>query len=78
MIGTRVNNRYQIDGELGQGGMGTVYKGFDSTLERDVAIKMMTETRLGTEGRNRLLHEAKAIAKLSHLNIITVFDAGEF
>jgi predicted Ser/Thr protein kinase len=78
LIGTRVNNRYQIDGELGQGGMGTVYKGFDSTLERDVAIKMMTETRLGTEGRNRLLHEAKAIAKLSHLNIITVFDAGEF
>jgi hypothetical protein len=78
MIGTRIHDRYQIDSEIGQGGMGTVYKGFDTMLERDIAIKMMTETRLGTEGRNRLLQEAKAVAQFSHPNIITVHDAGEY
>jgi ABC-type oligopeptide transport system substrate-binding subunit/predicted Ser/Thr protein kinase len=78
MIGTRVNNRYQIDCELGQGGMGTVFKGYDSILERDVALKMLTDSGLGTQGRSRLVQEAKAIAKLSHPNIITVFDVGEY
>jgi len=78
MIGTKILDRYRIDSELGQGGMGTVYKGYDTTLERDIAIKILTESRLGTEGRNRLLQEAKAIAKLSHPNIITVHDAGEY
>jgi len=78
MIGTRINERYRIDSELGQGGMGTVYKGFDNALEREVAVKMMTEARLGTEGRSRLMEEARAIAKLSHPNVVTVFDTGEY
>jgi ABC-type oligopeptide transport system substrate-binding subunit/serine/threonine protein kinase len=72
-----INDRYRIDSELGQGGMGTVYKGFDTVLKREIAIKMMTESRLGTEGRSRLLQEAQAIAQLSHPNIITIFDVGE-
>jgi len=78
MIGTLIHERYRIDRELGQGGMGTVYKGVDTTLKRNIAIKILTETSLGTEGRNRLLQEAQAIAQLSHSNIVTVFDAGEY
>ena len=78
MIGTMIHQRYRIDNELGQGGMGTVYKGYDTALEREVAVKMMTEARLGTEGRGQLIEEARAIAKLSHPNVITVFDTGEY
>jgi predicted ATPase/predicted Ser/Thr protein kinase len=78
MIGMQIKNRYQINCEIGQGGMGTVYKGYDTALKRDVAIKMITETKLGTLGRSRLLHEARAIAQLSHPNIITVYDVGEY
>jgi len=78
MIGTLIHQRYRIDNELGQGGMGVVYKGFDTALEREIAVKMMTQARLGTEGRGRLIQEARAIAKLSHPNVITVFDTGEY
>jgi len=57
--------------------MGTVYRAHDDTLDRDVAVKVLTSSGLGTEGRDRLLNEAQAIAKLSHPNIVSVFDAGE-
>ncbi len=77
MIGSLLNQRYQIDAELGQGGMGTVYRAHDTLLERDVAVKVMTKAALGTEGRARLMHEARATAKLNHPNIISVYDAGE-
>ncbi len=78
MIGTTVNDRYKIESELGRGGMGTVYRAHDSTLNRDVALKLMSNTDLGTEGRSRLLNEAQTVAQLDHPNIVTVFDAGEF
>jgi len=45
MIGTQINNRYRIDGEIGRGGMGTVYKGYDSDLKRDVAIRRVVLER---------------------------------
>ena len=77
MIGTVLNERYRIDAEIGRGGMGAVYRAHDSTLDRDVAIKLLTGLGLGTDGRERLLHEAQSIAKLSHPNIVPVFDAGE-
>lgn len=77
MIGLHLNDRYVIETEIGHGGMGTVYRGHDDTLDRDVAIKLLTKTGLGTEGRARLLQEAQAIAKLNHPNIVTVYDAGE-
>ena len=77
MIRTTLIDRYRIDAELGRGGMGVVYRGHDTTLKRDVAIKVMTQTGLGTEGRSRLLNEAQAIAKLNHSNIVTVHDVGE-
>ena len=77
MIGTRVSDRYRIDSELGNGGMGTVYKGFDTILKRDIAIKMMLEPGMEEECRTRIMREAHAIAQLSHPNIITIYDIGE-
>lgn len=77
MIGTLLNQRYRLDAELGHGGMGTVYHAHDQLLDRDVAIKVLSNTKLGTEGRARLLREAQAVAKLNHPDIVTVHDAGE-
>lgn len=72
-----LNNRYRLDLELGHGGMGVVYRGYDLLLQRDVAVKVLNRAGLGTEGRARLLREAQAVAHLNHPNIITVYDAGE-
>ena len=57
--------------------MGTVYRAHDTLLDRDVAVKVLNEAGLGTEGRARLLREAQAVAKLNHPNIVAVHDAGE-
>jgi ABC-type oligopeptide transport system substrate-binding subunit len=78
MIGTILDERYRIDAELGRGAMAVVYRGHDTLLTRDVAVKVISNTAaLGTEGRARLLHEAQSAAQLNHPNIVTVFDAGE-
>ena len=77
MIGVSLSDRYHLREQLGQGGMGTVWRGFDSLLERPVAVKLLNPEGLGTEGRARLLAEARAIAKLDHPNIVSVHDAGE-
>ena len=77
MIGTVLNNRYRLDRELGQGGMGTVYEAYDLLLDRVVAAKLLVSKSLGTEGKNRLISEARAVAQLNHPNIVSVFDAGE-
>ncbi len=50
MIGTLLQNRYRLDAKLGRG-MGTVYRAHDTLLERDVAVKVLNDTGLGTEGR---------------------------
>ena len=78
MNGTIINERYKIEAVLGGGGMGTVYRAHDETLQRDVALKLLSNNRLGTEGRIRLLREAQTVAKLSHPNIVTVHDVGEY
>ena len=72
-----LNDRYELGEELGRGGMGVVYRAHDPTLDREVAVKVLSDTGLGTEGRERLLREAQSVAKLSHPNIVPVFDAGE-
>ena len=77
MIGILLNERYRIDAELGRGGMGTVHRAHDTVLDRDVAVKLLSESGLGTEGRERMLREAQAIAKLNHPNIVQVHDAGQ-
>ena len=78
MIGSMILDRYQIDAELGKGGMGIVYHAFDSLLERDVAIKILSEEGLSADSQSRLLDEARAAGGLSHPNIVTVYDVLEF
>lgn len=74
---TRIG-RYEIVEMVGRGGMGAVYRGRDSVLDRDVAIKMMSAEYVEDEERRaRFYREARAAAKLQHRNIITVFEFGE-
>jgi eukaryotic-like serine/threonine-protein kinase len=75
--GLTLINRYQLRHELGHGGMGTVYLALDTYLEREVAVKMLDGHNLSQIGRNLLLHEARAAARLSHPNVVMVFDLGE-
>ena len=70
--------RYAIEGQLGRGGMGIVYKAFDPTLRRSVALKIIAPHRvLQTEDRMRFRREAEAAARLQHANIVQVFEFGE-
>ncbi|MEU1000813.1 protein kinase domain-containing protein [Streptomyces tibetensis] len=70
--------RYQLRDLLGQGGMASVHLAYDSVLDRQVAIKTL-HTDLGREQafRERFRREAQAVAKLTHTNIVSVFDTGE-
>lgn len=76
MIGTSFG-RYYIEEELGSGGMSVVYRGTDSSLEREVAIKVLhAHLAKKRENRLRLHREAKAIARLKHPNILEIYDYG--
>lgn len=77
MIGETLLNRYRLDAVLGEGGMGVLYRAHDLLLERDVAIKMLKDRGLGSQGKARLMHEAQAAASLDHPNIVSIFDVGE-
>ena len=77
MIGETLNDRYKIENEIGRGGMGTVYRAHDAVLKRDVAVKVLSNFKLGTDGKARIIREAQLVAKLNHPNIVTVHDAGE-
>jgi tetratricopeptide (TPR) repeat protein len=74
--GSVLKERYRLDGELGRGGMGIVFRAHDLLLDRPVAVKLLTTAAVGSSGRARWLHEAQAVAKLNHPNIIIVYDAG--
>jgi serine/threonine-protein kinase len=70
--------RYRITGRIGRGGMGMVYRGLDEALEREVAVKtLVAEGSFDPESRRRFEVEAKAAARLSHPNIVTVHELGE-
>ena len=68
MIGQLLNERYRLEAELGQGGMGVVYRAHDMLLDRDVAAKVLSSSGLSAQGRARLLREAQAAARLNHPN----------
>src|SRR5258706_11106644 len=68
--------RYRIERTLGEGGMGVVHAAFDPDLERRVALKVLRTTDEGGEARQRLLREARAMARLTHANVVTVHEVG--
>ncbi len=68
--------RYVILDRLGAGGMGIVYRAYDPDLDRRVALKLVRD--LSDDTTARLIREAKALAKVSHPNIVQIFDVGVF
>ncbi|RMG14486.1 MAG: serine/threonine protein kinase [Planctomycetota bacterium] len=69
--------KYRIEAKLGQGGMGAVYRGSDTQLERPVAIKILPKHLAAEpEFRERFLREAKKLAQLTHANVVQIYDFG--
>jgi len=78
LIGAVLDGRYRLESKLGSGGMSTVYLARDETLERWVAIKVMhREISDQPDQIERFRREARAVAQLSHPNVVAVIDAGE-
>jgi len=78
MIGTVLSGRYRLEAKLGSGGMSTVYLARDETLDRPVAVKVMhREMSEQADQLERFRQEARAVAKLTHPNVVSVIDAGE-
>ncbi len=75
-----MEERYEIRGKIGQGGLGAVYRGFDTRMNREVAIKRIStnasDPALQEESTRQLIKEAGALASLQHPHIVTVYDAG--
>lgn len=68
--------RFVLLDRLGQGGMGVVYAAFDTELERRVAVKIIRGERPSVDNRSRWLREARAMAKVAHRNVVTIFETG--
>jgi serine/threonine-protein kinase len=78
LLGTTLSGRYRLEARIGAGGMSTVYRAFDETLERQVAIKLLNrEVSSDSDELERFRREARAVAQLSHPHIVGVIDAGE-
>ena len=78
LIGKTID-RYKIISEIGRGGMAVVYRAVDTTLDRNVAIKIITPEYADKEKLlKRFSREAKTLAKLSHSNLVKVLDYGEY
>lgn len=74
--------RYIVLNLLGSGGMGVVYAAYDPDLDRKIAIKLLRSDRVAgdvvSDGETRLMREARALARLTHPNVLPVFDVGRF
>jgi serine/threonine protein kinase len=77
-VGTLLSQRYRLEAQVGAGGMSTVYRAFDTVLERQVAIKLMHREIAGDSDQlERFRREARAVAQLNHPHVVGVIDAGE-
>ena len=70
-------DRFRVEAKIGHGGMGTVYKAYDTVLQRTVAVKTLTPGNADAQGVQRLLREARACARLTHPDIVTIHDVLE-
>jgi len=78
VIGTLIGDRFRLDEKVGSGGMSSVYRAYDPTLERWVAIKLMhRDISNEADQLERFRREARAVAQLNHPHVVTVIDAGE-
>jgi serine/threonine-protein kinase len=78
VIGTLLNARFRLEEQIGSGGMSTVYRAYDTTLERWVAIKLMhRDISDDPDQLERFRREARAVARLNHPHVVTVIDFGE-
>src|SRR3990167_3974684 len=66
--------KYRIGDQLGRGGMGTVYKAVDETLDREVAVKVLNPDLQDSEVMKRFRAEATTLAKLNHPEIATIYE----
>src|SRR5437588_3321571 len=74
MIGQTLGH-YRIEAKLGEGGMGVVYRAFDTHLDRAVAIKILrADATTSPERKRRFVQEAKAASALNHPNIVHIYD----
>ncbi|MEO7098741.1 MAG: protein kinase [Luteolibacter sp.] len=75
-----MEERYEIRAKIGQGGLGAVYRGYDTRMNREVAIKRISTTTedpdLEEESTRQLIKEAGALASLQHPHIVTIYDVG--
>jgi serine/threonine-protein kinase len=78
VLGESIGGRYRLEAVIGRGGMSTVYRAFDTVLERPVAIKLL-HAGIASDGDQleRFRREARLVAQLSHPHVVTVIDAGE-
>src|SRR5438094_2093563 len=78
LVGEVIADRYELEELVGSGGMSSVFKARDRLLDRNVALKILHEHHLeDAEYVERFRREARAVARLSHPNIVTVIDRGE-
>ena len=78
MVGELIAGRYEIEELVGSGGMSNVFRAHDRLLERTVALKILHEQYTRDEDYvERFRREARAVAQLTHPNIVTVIDRGE-
>jgi tRNA A-37 threonylcarbamoyl transferase component Bud32 len=76
--GTFIGARFRLEEKIGSGGMSSVYRAYDPTLERRVAIKMMhRDISSDPDQLERFRREARAVAQMNHPHVVTVIDAGE-
>lgn len=76
LIGSIIDQKYQVLGPLGEGGMGAVYKARHLMLDKVVALKTFRKTKLSADDLLRFQREAQVIARVNHKNIVQVFDFG--
>jgi len=77
LTGRVLDGRYAVTARIAHGGMATVYQATDTRLDREVALKVMhAELARDEEFRRRFIGEAKSVARLSHQNVVAVYDQG--